>query len=409
MISIKEMQIEDLRVLLEGFDEGFLMTPLIQAPKSMQRYVPKGFRVNKLSKKQLIKVYLDAIKSNDIGIIEYIEGIVEENFEEEGVSGLIQKSINDDEDPAELTVRLTLHLLNKGFEIPAYIAMSIEGVECTETMKNISISLYDFFAEELENKRTQGYESGYTKGQEASQKKLLAEQKAIAKAKKALEEANKKKENLEMSLRQQEEWVEELEAELKKNETDVSQMSADIDRKNAIITQLENNLTQKETLIKEMKQTEEQVIIKNNQIKDKEEEIEQLKAEVEEARQMAYSERVLKMLCDDVIDEIKATSPSRKEILSIAKQRFTEEESICDAWGKLSDKSIMTINKIVSDFSDGLFDDTHLDSLESMEDDELIKLSTIKSLKAILYHSLEKKELGDSINSRFEGDTENAN
>ena len=116
-----------------------------------------------------------------------------------------------------------------------------------------------------------------------------------------------------------------------------------INQQNMDIQRLKDELSKKKELSDELKESK-----KDNSRKEKE--IEQLKEQVSKAIKVAFSEDVLHRLAAEVLDELKASNPEKQEILLLAKQRFSENESVTDGWFKLSDESNELVKKTVNDF-----------------------------------------------------------
>ena len=403
MIPVKELEKEDLRILMEGFDQEFLIKPLLHPSKGLNTFIPKGFRIKSLTSNQIVKVYVDALKAGEVSATKYIEKNIEESLESEGIIRIYDECKDSNEHPAIIVGKLTVALFEKGFTVPAYIILLLMGDECTQEVRDVSMLLNEYYYKAIDEAKQDGYKGGYDKGKSTSQNDLNNEKKATAKAKKAYEDLQKKKGHLEENLKQQEERNEELETGLERKEQRIQQITAELERAKTNIIQLENQLTQYNDLKQEhtrLQSTFENLI---EEMKEKDEQIHNLNMAVDDAQAKAFSNKVLQALCADVVDEIQASSLSRKEILQIAKTRFSEQETILDAWNSIGNSSGDTLKTIIDEFSSSEFRDVHLDQLEEMEDGELLRFSIITSLKAVLFHSLEQNELRDIPGSRFGG------
>lgn len=402
MISINELNKDDLRVLMEGFNTEFLLGPLLHSSKGLNHYIPKGFRIHKLSRNQIIKVYIDAITGNEPSITNFIEKTIKDTFEQDDIHCPLKEG-TDATGVAEAVIDLTIDLLQNGFTIPAYIVLLLDGVECSSELKQMSIRLFQFYNETMDTIKGESFEKGFEKGLNQRLGELNNEKKANAKAKKACEDVQKKKAQLEAVCRTQEDRIEELEAEENAKEQTIAQLNIDCDRLQTKVRMLENKLLITEKIQEEKDKLERQIKELQKLIEEKDESIHSFNVDIENAKAMAFSDRVLHALCTDVIDEMQASTLSRKEILQIAKAKFSSQARVSDAWKQMSNDSDNEIDRLITDFSTGVFNELHIDSLEAMEDEEMIKLSVLKSLKAILYHSLEKNALETAVNVRIGG------
>ena len=122
---------------------------------------------------------------------------------------------------------------------------------------------------------------------------------------------------------------------------------------------------------------------------------------LEMAKQDTYSEDTLKQLVADVIDEMKASTLTREEILDLARKKFRDNESIRDGWNTISSQTDSIIQRIILAFDEKRFESGLLDDIEALEDNVLIKCAVIKSMKAVLYKELESDSHSIDLGERF--------
>lgn len=291
--------------------------------------------------------------------------------------------------------------------MPAYIPLLLNGIKCPEKIKTISLEAFDVFFETMEETNEASFNAGLEKGKQAGENALINEQKAVARLKKTINEAHKTKERIEKEKKDAIKANEALQTDLAVAEKSLQEKEELIERIEKQNGQLEHELSQK----KELEKKNEELISIIAKLKDenrvKEEHIAQVLSDLENAKEEAYSEEVIKTICDDVIDEIQASTISQTEVLKIAKGKFSDSDTIFDSWSTMSAEADVDIKKIIEDLEINAVSEAHLDLIEGIEDNELIKFAVIKALRAVLYNTLERKERNRNLSDRFEGDTIN--
>ena len=402
MIHFELLTKDDYAVLFEGFETSFLQIPLKHPSKALLRFVPNGFRAQKLKRQQLVKFYVDAIAGGESSITAFIETEIEQQFERAGITEYVSAFKDKPEILRGVGIaEITVLLLRNGLHIPAYIVLLLLGYTCPDTIREISTSLFCEFNKKMKEHGDERYNEGISDGgantgaiQEEAEKRISKLEKSIAAAEKKRKEYEQKLESV---------ANERDEALLRANSfQDRLRESEDaLGRSEKSVTQLTHDSEIQEGLLREKDST---IELLNGQIRQYESldaQLAQLRSELATAKEMAYSDGVLKRLCKDVIDELTATSLGKQEVLRIAKERFSASETILAGWQQLSDESNQVVDVIVRDFDKGVFSEAQLDQLESLEDGILIRYAITKSLKAILYDALEKQEAKTTIGERF--------
>ena len=176
------------------------------------------------------------------------------------------------------------------------------------------------------------------------------------------------------------------------------QLEEKVDGFDIVINKVKNDLINTKNELKRAQTDLETEREKNQQLSDS---LTYEKEEKERALELAFSDDVVKRLVSEIMDEVKATSLGKKEIIDIAKKRFSDSTTISEGWEQLASENEGLIDVIVTSFGEGCYDEHHLDDLELTEDNLLIQYSVIKSLKAVLYNALEKKEVTSGISDVF--------
>lgn len=404
MISFDLLSKDDYAVLFEGFENAFLQVPFRHPTKSFMRFLPKGFRSDKLKRNQMIKAFSDAIIGGELSIREYVGKEIETQFEQVGINDFINSHREEPDYLFGIGLSIIATLLWKNqLRIPGYLVFLLNGIPCPEVSKNATIELHNSFFETIEQYGVIRFEEGTAVGERKGATTLEEERKRVLKLEKtnAILTAQIEKDTAQAKNIEKERDEALLSCEAATNRLKESTFLIAKQEKN--IAQLSNEILFLEDSIKNQKtamsELESQIIT----LSTKEEEIAALKEELSKAVDQAYSEDVLKRLCGEVLDELVATNLGGQEILKIAKQRFSQSETIMDAWYSLSQESNTIIEKILSEFDKSEFSETQLDFLEQLEDGILIRYAVTKALKAVLFNALERKETEAAIGERFSG------
>lgn len=392
MISFDLFDNEDLKILFEGFQVSFLQGPIRRPNNSLKQYIPKGFRANKLQKNQLVKVYCDAISDREKSLTEFVTKEIESVFNDTGINDCLENN------ETELYVKLldiSTIILDCGLDIPAYIVLLLGGIPCSSELKESSINMYKSSAKALKTR----FDAGFDKGSASSEEELLDEQKKVDRLEKAEKEYKEKNKLLNSEKKQLAETITELENSNSLLNGKLLQFGEKIDSFDLTITKAKNELLETNNALKKAQNNLREEKNNNQQLNEL---LEFEKAEKEKALEQAYSDDVIKRLVSDIMDEVKATSLGQKEIVGIAKKRFSESTTIIEGWEALAVESKSLVDLIVASFGEGIYDEAQLDDLELAEDNLLVQYSIIKGLKAVLFNALEKKEATSGIADSFD-------
>lgn len=404
MIDYSLFSKDDFGVLFEGFETAFLQQPFKHPNKAITRLVPRGFRIDKLNRSQMIKVFTDAIQTGEVSIRTFVTREIEAQFEAATITSFIEANIENPDYLLGPGIASVSSLLWKNhLRIPAYIVYLLFGINPSDSCKKESMLLYNTFFEELERYGQDKFNDGVQNAERKSRSAIESETRR----------ADRLERNLALAKEQKDEAVAKIDvANAERDEAfSIAEARAErIKEAQETIDRLEKEVTQASYAVKladekliKMQSLESGLVEKQTECLEKDKQISDLKTELSKALDMAYSEEALNHLCAEVLDELAAMSLGSQEILRIAKQRFSDEETVLAGWESLSEESNELIKQIVGQFSSGSFSMEQLDLLEKMEDGILIRYAVTKSLKAILYHALEKQESEATIGDRFSG------
>lgn len=397
MISFDLFEYDDLKILFEGFQVSFLQGPIRRPNNTLKKYIPKGFRANKLQKNQLVKVYCDAISAGEKSLTEYVTKEIQSVFNSTGLNDYLDNNV---EEPFVKMADITTIILNNGLDVPAYVLLLLAGIPCGADLKSSSVNLFKASVKACETH----FNNGLEKGRLSSEEELLTERQKIEKLEKSEKEYKDKNKELNSIKKRLEDKNDELTNDKALLNTKLNQLDEKIDGFDKIINKAKNDLIETKSDLKKA-QSDLKVEKDNNQKLVNS--LEQEKEEKERALEQAYSDDVIKRLVSEIMDEVKATSLGKKEIIDIAKKRFSEATSIVEGWEALATENKGLVDAIVTSFGEGCYDEQHLDDLEMSEDNLLIQYSVIKALKAVLFNALEKKEVTSGISDKFDKEDQN--
>lgn len=404
MIDYSLFTKDDLGVLLEGFETAFLQQPFKHPSKTIARLVPRGFRADKLNRQQIVKVFTDAILKREKSICSFVTTEIETQFKTASITSFIESHIENPDYLLGAGIITVSSLLWKNqLHIPAYIVYLLFGIEPSDTCKTESMLLFKTYFDELEKYGQRKFDEGVQNAERKSRSSIEAEARRADRLERSLSLAREQKDEAiakcDVAYTERDEALSLAEARAKR----MAESQGTIDRLEKELTQALYSVKLGEEKQQELFDVKSRLSEKQSECIEKDKQITALKTELSKAMDMAYTEEVLEHLCAEVLDELNAISLGSKEVLRIAKQRFSDEDTVLAGWESLSEESNKLIGQIVDQFSSGAFSVGQLDLLEKVEDGILIRFAVTKALKAILYNALEKQEAEATIGERFGG------
>ena len=404
MIQFGLMTKDDFAKLFEGFETSFLQAPFKHPTKSLMRYIPNGFRTDKLKRQQMIKTFTDAIVGNEASITAYVKREIENQFSAAGIFEYVDMHREDDALSGIGISALSNLLWSHGLKEPSFIVLILCGIPCSEEVRKVSKELYDFHFNSMADCKNSAYEEGYLQGVKKQESKFEEEKKKTGQLEKNIGNLTNQKKDLTEALETADQEKEQLLSEAKILSEKLEAITENIELVQKEKTQLENKV---QSLEKNLVVKDAEIIELRNYmqiISQKDLEISTLKEQLEQALKRSYSDEILRQICNEAIDELSASTVSKQELLKLTKEKFNNEETVLDGWKILSDESNEIISSIMDDFSEENYMEEHLDKLELLENGILIRYAIEKSLKAILYNGLEQAESDNSISTRFGGE-----
>ena len=404
MIEYSLFTKDDFGVLFVGFETAFLQQPFKHPNKAITRLVPHGFRIDKLNRSQMIKVFTDAIQNGEVSIRTFVTKEIETQFEAAMITSFIESNKENPDYLFGAGIASVSSLLWKNhLRIPAYIVYLLFGINPSDSCKKESTLLYNTFYAELEKYGQAKFNDGIQNAERESRSAIESESRRADRLERNLTLVKEQKDEALIKIATANAERDEAFSIAEARAERVNEAQETIDRLEKEVTQASYAIKQAEEKLDKMQKLEAELTEKKNECLEKDKKISGLTIELSKALDLAYTEEVLDHLCAEVLDELAAKSLGSQEILRIAKQRFSNEETVLAGWESLSEESNKLVKQIVSQFISGTFSMEQLDVLEKMEDGILIHYAVTKALKAILYHALEKQESESIIGERFGG------
>lgn len=405
MISFIMLTEEDLTVLFNGFDDSFLQAPLKSPSKTLTRFIPNGFRPDKLKRSLKVKIFCDAIRAGENSISNYVSKEIESQLERADITSVITSVKASGMDVYAAICEISVKVWQAHLVLPSHIALLLAEIPCDDKSRRASQALADCYYEDTRKRGQEGYERGKSDAEKHLAASIAEDHKKIERLQRNVIEAKSKRDDAEDSAHAAEaknaqllEQIEELQHKL-----DIeSENQGEIEKQKRIlhsrIKALEENISRLTTANGQLTS---KVEILNKDSYDLRVEVEKLTDKLIEAENLAFSEDVIRKLCIEVLDELRASSPSREQIVELAKRRFSSQITIEEAWNQISEDSSARIHKLCTDFEGKQFLRSHLDELEEVEDEILIEYATLKALKSLLYNALEAKNAKSSIAEEY--------
>ncbi|MBQ2988571.1 MAG: hypothetical protein IJD59_05660 [Clostridia bacterium] len=368
MIQFDLFKKDDFILLLDSFDTVFLQYPMKHPPKSVQKYIPKGFRPEKLTRFHLLKVYADALNAKETFLTVFIQEEIERRFRESGIEAYFSEKNGLTEAKDRYILELSALIMEKDMVLPAHLALMLFGVPCSQEEKALSQRLHEVYRRQTETAEKMGREEGIREGEEKSAEELETEKRKSAKLQKTVDAMTKK------SL----EDAQTIEQWKKENET-LSSANGVAQR---MIDDLkaESNRQTQEILALERKEAE--ILIEQDKL------LQKVRSMESEIREMEISEALLKEICQKAIAMLATEHEKRERSLSLAKTIFTRGEDVPTAWRLLCEESASKIENACHRLTAKEADSALQESFAEVESLLLLQSAIQKCLCALTYRQL---------------------
>ena len=252
MINFDLLKKDDYESLFEGFETSFLQIAFKRPTKSLNHYIPNGFRVDKLKRNQMIKVFSDAMIDREPSICGFVSEEIERQFEKAGIFEQV-KSLDNSTNSTDRILKISALLWANHLRIPAYLVLLLCGVSCSDDDKTSSIILNKSHTSELDEISKIQYEVGYSHSKAESLEELNTEKKLAEKLERNLLHLKTHIDDIES---QKSKTLEDLDSALSVIETLRKQISEDKDNADSLdkqVFRLTNEVSRSNDIIRRQK------------------------------------------------------------------------------------------------------------------------------------------------------------
>lgn len=396
MIDFKLLKKDDFAILINGFDTSFLQMPMKRPAKSLQKYIPNGFRPEKLNRNQLNKVYVEALSDGEQTLAAFVNLEIKRNFENIGIETyFVEKEITPQDIP-KCIIEISNIVFENDLVIPAHIVLMLYGFECIEEEKELSQHLHNVFHEKSEGAREAGIECGIKHSEEKASGDLESEQKKSAKLQKNLDAAIQKNTDAAGKIKLLQEENKELTNKVKEMEKFVLELEKSKSEADKYVAQLSQKDSEHKKTIVELTTKLEELKTRNKELQE----------EVSNQVVQTVSEDILlgdtlKKVCQDAIKMLDSDSDARKEALEKARQIFVNEEDVKEAWELLCNKTTDIIEEICELLIDGEIEDEDIDKFTELDGLLLLENVIQTALLSVAYKALSSSAIDGTSHSDY--------
>ncbi len=388
MIKFDLLKKEDIGVLLEGFETTFLQLPMKRASKDVMKFIPKGFRAEKLGRLQLIKVFTEALLSKEGSITAYVESEIQRNFDSLSIESYMSERVGKEYPTGTFIVELSTIIFETGMVIPAHIVLMLYGIECSEQEKELSTKLYKAFCDQKNEAEQKGFDSGYSKGKAEITSELEAEQKKNAKLQKSIDSLSAKTRDDKKS---------------KNSEKDVDSLVSENEEQSLRIQNLEKLLREQDddlhTLYEEGKslQSDKEALQKANdnlarELKRVLGELQSVKKEAAEAQATKPVASIpgeeMKAVCLAAMKLFTSKKADRAVVLENAEKILSEAQDVKGAWEYLNTATLNIIDEINTALLNNSFDVEMSGKFAELESLLLLESAIQRALRELSYEEM---------------------
>ncbi len=381
--SLNRLTKEQVTELFDEIPEGVLRDFLTKGQKHFEKskYI-KGYRINKLPKAIIYKIFINEILSVPNTALELnLIGFIKSNFKDTNIEAIVDAFSND---VFSTAFAVEKELITNGFTVSPAMILLITKHSITDGEKAMIDSYHKLYLE--------------------------TQEKAIKKTKEEIEENSNQKYNTLL------------------DEYNKTKYTLSIVRKE--VSSLKNDLSSMESIVKN---GEQEASALTSRVKVVDMEIDELKRRFadygekvhiisEQAKEIKYlttqneelqyaisnlsasvlSPNCVTEMCAEILDDLKQESIGAEELVRQAKTLFSESESVLGAWLRLSDKEKENMEHIVRLMNENTIANNDIDILENLESYIHMKYMIVKSLIVVFYKYLEQNTSQKKLSGKFE-------
>ncbi len=396
MIKFDLFKKDDISLLLEGFDTSFLQVPMKRPAKSLLKFIPNGFRPEKLARFQLTKVFVEALYSREASSTEYIIAEIQRNFDGIGLETYMADKLETEYPINTYIIEISTIIFENHLVIPAHIVLMLYGIDCSEEEKKLSERLHTAFQAEREDAKQVGLRDGYNKAEAKFASDLEAERKKVAKLQKQVDTASTRAKEDAQAAKQHQAELKKLLDELEQKKKEIADLSAALKEEQDKLAALQDLDKSQKTQISNMK-----IELGKAQAALKES-LSQIARLTEEAStKFTVSPEELKAICVAAIDFISLKNASKEDILALAQKRFSESDNVAVAWRALCEDSIELIDELFETLSNNNFELSYFDKFIKLESLLLLELAIKQALCTVAHKTMASSTDGNTSCGNF--------
>lgn len=396
MIKFDLFKKDDISLLLEGFDTSFLQVPMKRPAKSLLKFIPNGFRPEKLARFQLTKVFVEALYSREASSTEYIIAEIQRNFDGIGLETYMADKLETEYPINTYIIEISTIIFENHLVIPAHIVLMLYGIDCSEEEKKLSERLHTAFQAEREDAKQVGLRDGYNKAEAKFASDLEAERKKVAKLQKQVDTASTRAKENAQAAKQHQAELKKLLDELEQKKKEIADLSAALKEEQDKLAALQDLDKSQKTQISNMK-----IELGKAQAALKES-LSQIARLTEEAStKFTVSPEELKAICVAAIDFISLKNASKEDILALAQKRFSESDNVAVAWRALCEDSIELIDELFETLSNNNFELSYFDKFIKLESLLLLELAIKQALCTVAHKTMASSTDGNTSCGNF--------
>lgn len=379
--KLQNLSSEDIKDVLELYSDNILSKPIMENNKHFEKYT-KGFRLNKLHRYILDKIYCDEIQKDDESKLgNYLIYLLKNTFSGTKIVELVEKA--DNCDVLETAIELQKEIFVAKLTIfPTHIFM-LADIEVDERIKKVIINYNHFFIDEK------------VRINEECEKRISA----------IYEEKNEKlriqceKCSSELTIEKNKSKV--LDRLAKQKDSNIDS----INKENSLLID-KLNQTNAEVKIYKTKLCDYDAQIKLNSKlqeinKELKKQIENLEGDCDKLKESFLSPEIVRSMCDEVLDDLRSKGIEEKVLIEKANNIFSENETLSTSWEKLSIDEIDKLGEITRKMGNNYIENDDIELLDEIENNIQYKYMLIKGLKVVFYKYLENEIAKGTIDQMF--------
>lgn len=381
--SVKHLSQEELYILLETYSDNYLNIPIQKDPNHFSSKA-KGFRLNKLPKHLLHKLYYDEInKEPNSSLVGHLIDNMTERFDDIGISDLIESFKGN---VLELSSQIEYMIAESNLNVSPHTILLACKYECSAEEIN-AIKAYRKCIVKLSEQQQKIFDEKCTLLQNQTGEQLKNQEA------RALE----KYRNIENKLHTSQNDLSECEAKIKLANTEINSLNNSLVETKRNIDNLKLQLRNHDDLSKK-------VLTQRNEIISFNEQITYLNSIIQELQSKALAPDDAFEITKEIIDDLKATSLTDGELKRVFHETFDKDMSVVDAWVKLSDIDNNTIISVYTAMKENRIMGSNIEELDTIENNVCIRYAIIKSLKVLFYRFLEQAAQNSKIEQHFQSE-----